>query len=283
MNKRRELVRDFARTYLHINLRTLAGVPHEIHELVKDLQTVIVDTIHLSNGTQTLIETWVLPGTAGAPKHTAHRATATSLQPLPRGLRLATAPSRAPVQPADSGSGGVEWSAWHHGDVYELTVAGSVEEVLMYCETTDNERERIIMQARKLSQSDYIVYATARGLSKDARPTHGALAFDGLVVCRLHLLPGTIDAISRLKQRGVRIIYMTAAPEDLATYVAQTAHITDQPKIARHGRYASNHEHAIYARVSRINARKITAALPQPHIVALHPLPELVAMLDACR
>jgi len=283
MNKRRELVREFARTYFRINLHALARVPHEVHEQVEHLKTIVVDTAHLTDGSQTVMTTWMIPGMTGSTADTAHRATISSLRPLLRGLRRATVASHTSVKPAYTASDTVEWSAWHHGEVYELTAAGSIEEILIYCDLADNEREQITMQARKLSRDGLIVYATARGLSDDTTPAHGSLMFDGLVACKLHLLPGTTHAMSQLRTHGIQLVYMTSEPEDLATYVAHGAHITEHPKAARHGRYVSSTEHVVYARVNRINARKIVAMLPQPIIIARDPLATLVQMLDACR
>lgn len=283
MNKRSELVRDFAHTYFHINLGALARVPREIHTQVVNVQTIVVDTVHLTDGSQILVDTWTLPGTAARPDQTAHLATIASLQPLPRGLRRATTSSQEAIKPAYSGVSDVEWSAWHHGEEYELTIAGSIEETLPYCDLSDTEHEQVIMQARRLSHGGHIVYATAKGFSKDTIPMRGTLKFDGLVACKLELLPGTLHAISTLRARGIKLVYMSSGPEDVATFVAHAARITEHPKIARHGRYATSDGHTIYARVTRINARNIIAALPQPVLVSHHPIATLVDMLDACR
>jgi len=283
MNKRRELARDFARTYFHISLRGLAPIPHEIREHVAQLKIVIVDTLHLTDGAQTLKGTWTLPGNSANPADTAHRATIASVRPLPSGLRVATAASHTPHTPADSGNGSIEWSAWHFGDTYELAVAGSIEEVLMYCDVTENEREMITMQARTLSSDGHVVYATARGVSEHTKPILSSLSFDGLIACELHLHPGTLPAIARLRSHGIRVIYMSAEPEDVATCVAQAAHINIRSEAARRSSYVTTTTHAVYARVTRITARKIVAALHEPHIISQHPLSELVDMLDACR
>ena len=284
MTKRWNLRSEFKRAYCSEAANPSLSAPRSSTTYAKNLRTIIVDTVHLTDGAQQYIETWTLPGTSGNPRETASKATHASTTPLMAGLRRAVSPmTMPPAMPAHSSGGAVESTAWHQGDVFELTVAGSVEAILHYCDVTENERERITIKARALSHSGRIVFATAKGASREMTPEYGTLSFDGLIVCELHLLPGTLDAVTHLRRAGIRLVFMTAAPEDLAMYIARAAGITEHPKAARHGEFVTSPDHDVYASVTRINARRIIDALPQPSLIARHPLNELVRMLEASR
>lgn len=282
MNNKRELRREFARAYFSVVPGKFRRMPRGIAAHTKALQTLVVDTVHLTDGTQRLAEVWVLQGTNGTPLDTAAKATMKSAQPFMRGLyrALHTMPAH---KPAHVGSGAVEWTAWYHGDAFEFAMAGNVSNVLRYCDLTDNERERIMITARRLSRNGDLVWATAKGISRDKMPPRGTLMFDGLVSCTPQLLPGTVHAATRLRQLGIRLVYVTAAHEDIATYIARAAHITDYPKVARHARFTPSFEHAIYAHADRVSARRILRELPQPALVARHPLTDFVRMLECWR
>jgi magnesium-transporting ATPase (P-type) len=251
--------------------------------LATSLRTIVVDTAHLTDGGQRVTQSWVATQEPANPQKTAYLATIASTSPLMRGLHKATHEPSSIEKPAAAGSEEVEWSAWHDGSHFHLTVVGSIERMLHLCEVTENEREQIILQARKLSRSGMIVYATARGTSdRSALPTDN-LNFEGLVACALTLLPGTTQAMSDLRTRGINIIYITSEPEDIATGIAHIAGLTTHPKSARHADFATSSDHTIYAHANRVNTRRIIASLPQPLIVARHSLATLAALLDAYR
>jgi len=284
MTKRWDLRNEFARVYCSAAADTSLPATQTASAYAKSLRIIVVDALQLTDGTQRFIETWTLPGTSGIPRATANRATLTSTTPLMVGLHHATiGETTSHVAPAYSGRDAIEWTAWHQGNLLEITAAGSVEAVLHYCDVTENERERITMKARAMSRSGRIVFATATGTSHDTEPSYGTLNFDGLIVCELDLLPGTRDAVARLRHASIRLVYVTAAPEDVAIYIAHAAGITDHPKSGRHGDFVTSPDHDIYASVTRVNARRIISALPQPLLVAQHPISDVAHMLEACR
>ena len=284
MNKRRALRSEFVHSYFNASLSPLGGVPSRVGHEIASLKTIVVDTAHLTHGYQTYQTAWTLQANEITPEETAYKATIASSHLLMKGLRDAlTSTYHDSTEPAASGSGVIDWSSWYHGESFEVTVAGSIEEVMSYCDLTENEREQIIIQARSMAHGNYIAYGTARGVSADAKPKLGDLHFTGIVVTELHLLSGTIAALTELHHRGINVVYMTAEPEDIATHIATAAHLTSHPKIARHGAYARAGDHGIYARLDRVRARRILEQLPHPVLVARHPLGELVRMLDACR
>lgn len=275
--------KEFARTYL-----TGRGVfDHSVRQaasLATSLRTIVVDTAHLTDGTQVFAQHWVATEQPTDPRKTAHLATIASSSPLMRGLHHATnlQPTRD-EKPAATGSEDVQWSAWHDGSRYQLTVVGSIERILHLCEVTENEREQIILRARTLGRGRHIVFATARATSDHATLPTDTLIFEGLVACTLTLLPGTTHAISRIRAHDIRLVYITAQPEAMATAIAHAAGLTTHPKSARHADFTSFTEHTIYAHATRINTRRILASLPQPLIVARHSLAELATLLDAFR
>lgn len=284
MTKRWDLRSEFTQAYRSTVVATSPPAPKSATAYATNLRTIVVDALHVTDGAQQFVETWTLPGVSGSPRETASQATYVSTTPLMTGLHRATSrTTTVPVLPARSGGGAVEWTAWHEGNSFHYTMAGSVEATLHYCDLTENERERITIRARALSQGGRIVFAAARGHSEDEAPRYGMLTFDGLVVCELHLLPGTRDAVAHLRHAGIRLVYVTTAPEDIAMYIAHAAGITDHPKAARHGGFATSSDHTVYANVTRVNARRIISALPQPLLIARHPLSDIVRMLEAYR
>ena len=283
MTVRRDLQREFADSYVRSSTNGLVPTTQKATTLAHDTQTIVVDTINLTDGTQGLAETWTLAATSLSPQDTAYRATAHSTRALMRGLHNACKDS-APIAlvPAEVGSEDVEWASWHHGANLELTIAGNVSSVLHYCDVTENEREAISLAARRLSVGNHIVFAAAHTLSKQAHLQAGTLTFDGLVSSVLHAYPGTHEAISQLREQGKRVVYMTAEPEDIATHVGHACGIVDRPSPARHADFVSSASHAIYANVNRRTARHIMDTLPQPVLIARHQLDTLYRMFDAC-
>lgn len=284
MDKRRALRNEFLRVYFGIRLTPLGRPPSHVLDEVRQLKTLVVDTPHLTSGYQTFESYWLLEGASGSPEEIAYRATTQSHHLLMRGLNESLSHRHSkPTEPASRGDGKVAWTSWYHGETFEIDLAGSIEEVLVYCDVTENEREQVMMTARSLAHGGHLVYATAHGSSNEPAPTHGNLSFCGLVVTTLHLSSGTLQALTELRNHGIQVVYMTDEPEDLATHVADIAHLTSHPKIARHGTYVTSTEHAVYARIDRINARRVIAQLPSPVLIARHPVAELARMIMTCR
>lgn len=269
-------------TYVKLATRLCYNISMIKREWRKEsIRTIVVDTAHLTDGTQLFEYSWAPPGQQTEPHMTAHLATIASTSPLMRGLHSATDDASRVTTPAAAGSTSVEWSAWHAGSQYDITVAGTIDRVLSLCDVTENEREQITLRARTLSRQRHIVFATARSTSDHAiLPTSG-LTFDGLVACSLVLLPGTTQALSSLRARQIRIVYITTEPEETAMLIAHAAGITTHPKSARHASFVTSVDHVVYAHADRINARRIIAALPQPLIVARRSLAELATRVEA--
>lgn len=275
--------KEFARRYV-ARTGMFSNPTHQARALATSLRTIVVDTAHLTDGRQVVTRSWLATQEPADPLVTAHLATVASTSPLMKGLHDATTmPLMRKERPAATGSGDVEWSAWHDGSRFTLTVTGGIAHVLGRCDVTENEREQIILQARKFTHGHHIVFATATGTSDQATLSTETLIFEGLVVCSLSLLPGTAHAIARLRALDIRLAYITTEPEDTATAIAHAAGITIHPKTARHADFANSPDHAIYAHATRVNTRRIIASLPQPLIIARHSLAELVVLLDACR
>ena len=284
MTVRRNLQRDFADSYVRSSANGLVPTIRKAATLAHDIHTIVVDTTHLTDGTQRLAETWTLAATSLSPQDTAYRATTHSTRALIRGLhRACKDSSQIAASPAEVGSEDVEWASWHHGENLELTIAGSVSSVLHYCDVTENEREAITLAARRLSVGNHIAFAAAHTVSKQAHLHAGTLTFDGLVSCVLHAYPGTYEAISQLREQGKRVVYMTTEPEDIATNVGHACGIVNRPAPARHANFVSSASHAIYANVNRRTARHIMDTLPQPVLIARHQLNTLNSMFDAFR
>lgn len=76
---------------------------------------------------------------------------------------------------------------WHHGEVYELAVKDTPEEVLSHCDVTESEREEIYKMHAILSSHSRCVIATAYGIVRSAPaalqqlPKKEKLAFTGLI------------------------------------------------------------------------------------------------------
>jgi len=280
MTVRRDLQREFADAYMRSSGHALVTATRSAHAFAHSIQTIIVDTPHLTDGAQELAEIWTLPATTATTLATAYHATTMSTRALMRGLHHVSGESTTiATQPAETGSNDVEWAAWHHGEELELTVTGSVPAVLNYCDVTENEREVIILAARRLSAGNHIVFACARGLSKDTQLRAGALNFDGLISCLLHTYPGIPECIVQLRRAGKRVVYMTSEPEDIATYIGHACAIVDQPSPARHAGFTTSPAHAIYAHVNRRSAHRLLATLPQPVLIARHRLDVVARML----
>lgn len=280
----RTLRQTFARVYCGDSLGIRSIISRDVTRYARSVQTVVVDTEHLTTGVQHLKASWTLPEDTGNPVEVAHRATAHSSSMLMRGLHHATAThKREAVDSVSAGSGEVEWTAQHLGGHFVLSAAGNVGHILHFCELTENENERIIVTARKLIHQGYIVYAVATSEGASDKPQVHRMHFGGLVACSLDLLPNTHGAIEYLRTHLIRLVYITSLPEDLATQIAHAAHLTTHPKIARHSQFVSDTSHSIYAHADRVNSRRIVQNLPQPLLIAQHPIGEITAMIEAYR
>lgn len=284
MTVRRDLQQKFADSYIRSTSDTLAPTIRNATLLAHEVSTIIVDTVHLTNGAQELDTTWTLPGFSSTPLDTAYRATIHSTPPLMQGLHHASSMSEnVTVQPSDSGSEDVEWAAWHHGNELELTIAGSVSAVLRYCDITENEREVITLAARRLSVGNHVVFAAAHSVAKRQNLQTGSFTFDGLISCLLHAYPGTHEAIAQLREKGKRVIYMTPEPEDIATYIGHACGVVDQPSAAQHTNFTSSTSHSIYAHANQRAASRLIRALPPSVLIARHHIGTINNMLDAFR
>jgi phosphoglycolate phosphatase-like HAD superfamily hydrolase len=279
MIKRRSELQEFARSYTTVRMGMFGIVPRSVRAKFRALRTLVVDASQISDGTQHLVRTWQNNASDHSPEITAYYATRHSTAPLMRGLHTSLHSYATIDTPAyRHGSDEVEWTAWHQGAEYLLAAVGGIRETLQLCDATDTEREQAMLKARALAHEGHIVYATAHHISHQPQPHHGTMTFDGLVVCALSTFPGTHHALASLRHDDVRVVYMTSDPEDIATQVARAAGIVEHPKIARHGNFVHDTDHALYAHITRVNAPRILKQLPSPYMIARDPIARFVHM-----
>lgn len=278
MSTRRDLRNDFIRHYLHPSDKGLV-LRHKLKRRIGDIATLVIDIQHLTTGKMQVVDSWSLPDTEASPTDSVYRATVKSSNLLMRGLHAACGNAKLTPHMSD-GSGLVDYAVWHHGQHHKVYIAGSTARVLQYCDLTENEREEILMQARKFATNSKIVFATAQGVTESKRPTAGSLQFTGLIVCSLDLHKGTFAAMDGIRSKGILPVLMTSEAEDVAMMVAQAARVVTKATGARHAGYAAAH-HAIFSNVTKANAPQIIRKLDQDVIVARHSLPEIYDMLAA--
>lgn len=278
MTSRKELLNNFLYTYYGTETHsgfTLA-LSAAVKKHIQNIRTIVVDVAHLSNGVVSINSTWTIASTD--PLKTAAMATVATKDPLRGALAAALPESAAPTQPIKSFSGRIDYCSWYLGDKYEVYAAGSISRILHLCDLTENERELILLESRRLSSSGQIAFATASGILSNPDPAPGTMTFDGLVICNLQIYEGTQAAVEGLRKLGIDVILMTSEPEDMATLIARAGHILKRATGARNAKYAST-DHQVFSNVTRQNARKILRKLNPEVIVARHTLVELFGII----
>lgn len=284
MTKRLNDAREFARVYDNSTIPRL-HIPRALRRRAVAISTLIINTPNLTDGSLTYSRTWSPAYSTTELFEAAHRALAP--QPDAQAATYMQALSFATTHAAQSvamhTSKETYSATYHHGAFYEHYIFGEPLEITASCDLSENERERILLQTRKLSCGGVIVCAVSRAESKLLEKQPGQDVFIGLVCLAQTVYTGTVTALARLRASGYRIIY---ASQDRSVRVSSLAHelglipLTDLPLVHANTRPAGNV--AVYAELRDSELRHLLAGCDDAHtIVVKHPLPEFYRLLTS--
>lgn len=124
---------------------------------------------------------------------------------------------------------------WHAGAHYTLFIKGLPEQVLAYCDLTENEREAAALQIQKLSTHGVTILAIASATLKQPITSLGELrgrqqlTFNGLISLT-NTIPGDVRTLVRLARgRGVSLRLLTGTHQQTAFAIAKQLGIATRP------------------------------------------------------
>lgn len=118
---------------------------------------------------------------------------------------------------------GMSGNIWHHGAEYIVAIKGAPEQVIAYCELSDNERESIMVQLHVLSADGSQVLAIARAVT--LKPfkqltdltSKTQLQFIGFISLSLKVPSTTRQLLTTVQSQGTSI-YVLTGQHPLASY-----------------------------------------------------------------
>lgn len=239
--------RQFVETYFGVTAPRL-GVPRSIQRRAADIDTIVIDSSALTDGTLTFAQAYGVDTNPHDIVDIAHRAlvgnTANRSKLIKAGMpRVAT----LPYDPMVSHEGRLTHSTWHHGEVYQTYWLGEVSDVIHYADVTENEREQLIHTAHKFGTQGRRVYAVGRTTTArppTATPASHSLASVGLITFHVALHAETAFAIEQVRAAGVRIVYASSDTPGAVTMLAHLACLVPATVIAKDAEHtaASNRD-----------------------------------------
>lgn len=122
---------------------------------------------------------------------------------------------------------------WHKGSEYDLILKGMPERILSYCDITENEYEKAIIEFHKLARHGFQVIAIAhKVLSRpiaelDELHDIDRLVFDGFIATMDSLQTSTKAAFEKASQTGIDIRILTGDHPETTYYIAGELGIVD--------------------------------------------------------
>lgn len=282
MIERSRLAREFCSVYFGILIPRL-HIPHTIKQRVCDIQTIIIDTAQLTDGTMIFSHAWSLTHTPDSVTRYAAHALTGQVDPQAASLRD-TLPHTSPLRQPESvtKTKHIYTAIYPHGAQYSRVSVGALDSILRRCDLTENERETIRLTARHQAQHSRIVYAVGETTASE---TSYRLEFIGLIFYSLPLYHGTEVAIQRLREFGYDIIYASGDGADQVGMLAHVSCLVPRSVLpARPVIHTFTMNSSVYAQLSDSDKRRLLAKLPaEKTIIAKHPLPKLVELICATR
>ncbi len=238
------------------------------------ITTVIVDTKALTSGELTFDRAIPLVGSEKSVIETAHHALAGHEGMLVAALGVESKKSTS----IKLFSGRATGSLRHQGELFAGAWIGKPTTIAHQAELTDTERERFLMQARQLAAHGSMVYAVARSYSKQAPNSFRDVSVEivGLLLFHPQLYHGTEEAVARIREADIDIVYVSRDPEHTVLEFATLSLITNQsvvPFVYRPGR-ALPESAVCYASLSEKAYNQVLARFPKESTVIVdEPLP----------
>ena len=292
MKTRRELQKEFCETYLGITASPW-HLPQSIRRRIQAVTHLIIDTGQLSDDSLVFDHAWSLDGELAEVKDSARRALVGTASPRMMHLRSALGDvDPQPHEPVSHDEGRLTSSVWHHGEVYQSYWLGDPERILQIADLTEAEREAILMKVRKASRDGQLVYATGRAMAAELPHTPHSyrrtqkLVSIGLLYFTPQLYPDTTQAVRKLQTYGITVIYASCDARHMVEAIAPLAGISSRqaiPIVSTHGGHLPL-DQVYYAELSNAEIQRIFHYYPEGSVIlARHPLPEFVELMDAVR
>lgn len=215
------------------------------------------------------------------PLEVAQRALVGSAGPLARAI----GPGRHSGAPVQIVPGKVTGTIWRHGTGYVSAWVGKPSSIAHHARLSDNEREVLLLQARKLAAHGSSVYAVAASSHASLPTSHRDKSSDivGLLVLHPVLYPGTEEVVGRIHASGADIIYVSKDTEHTVQTLAAVSLIADTasvPFVHRPGRPLPESAQ-LYAALDDATYAKVLASLKNEHAAVVEgPLPAFWAALS---
>lgn len=267
-----------------VSLRNIRGTPAYRTAAKGQVATItryIVDTANLTDGQLVFDRAIALGNSQENPLEIARRALVGSTDPLAHAI----GPGRHSAAPVQIIPGKVTGTIWHHGTGYTSAWVGKPSSIAHHAKLSDNEREALLLQARKLAAHGSIVYAVAISAHTDLPASYRDQLSNvaGLLVLHPVLYPGTEEVVGRIHASGADIIYISKDTEHTVQTFAAASLIADQtsiPFVYRPGRPLPESAQ-LYASLDDTTYAKVLASLKNDRAVVVDgPLPVFWAALS---
>lgn len=284
MYRRRRAANQFIEMYYHGQSIPPLRRVHYVQARLQPVTTIIIDTPQLTDGTLRYSRSWSPTDSEKEVLRHASRALAKSSREA-NYLREALTPISTHTPSQTTKRRDIWIASYPRGEQYEHEAVGPLESVLACCDLTENERERIVLEARRYARYGNLIYAVASTTNLSSKPPRGSLVFRGLVMLRLSLFPYTKQSIQHLRALGYTLVY---ASTDSATLVTTVAHHTALIPPSVLPQTSVNHQlsdkSTVYAALSPSDRRRLIASYENDSVlVAQQPLPELDELLTTIR
>lgn len=227
--------RQFIASYFGISAPRI-GMPPSIRRRVDAIDTIVIDSSALSDGSLHLPREYTQRRAADHPLMIARRALVGNTSARTQLLRegLGETPD-LPYDPIASSDGTMTHSTWHHGESYQSYWVGDFHSVLHYSDLTENEREHLTHSARKAGAEGHRVYGVGTSTTKTrpgALPLTRTLEHVGIVTLQQTLYPEVTYTLEQLREAGIRVVYLSTDSVDTTTMLAHLSCLVSAPVIA---------------------------------------------------
>ncbi len=218
-------LQNFAAEHFNARRSATLGVSHAARARAAAITTLIVDTDNLVTG-QLQFSRLISDNANDAPlRRAAIAALAGHDTAESRLIIKAMGGTPAKIAPIAAPNDIALGSVWHRGEAFESFWIGSAPSIAHYADLTENERERLTNEMRKLTLEGAVVYAVATATSatqphryRDVRAT-----FLGLVVFHPTLFAGTEPTVADIHAHGLQIIFASGQPEHIVQSYARAS------------------------------------------------------------
>lgn len=263
----------------HLEIDMPLGSRRQLRQQLHAITTFIVDSSSLIKDTYQCNGTWSLYASRSDVITAAHNALLNNDEPGLRSLRNSLPPSKNMAHsPINSGSQTISWSTWHNGSDYTTFWCGDITAMLHHADLTDNEREQVMLEARKAISRGLIAYAVGSSLTSflPARPEHNIRQI-GLVFVKPTVYPGIETTLRQIKAQGIDIMYVSSDDTYTTTAVAHLTGLANKDDIAitiTAGRLSAMHSQ-LYAKSTPALYQRLVASYPVGSLATVSaPLPE---------